>query len=537
MSSLAESLSQEREKRPELRSHKPWLIAVVITLATFMELLDATVVNVAIMHIAGDYGVEINEASWGITSYMVANAVVLPISGWLAWRFGRKRFYMTCVALFTLSSLACGLAPSLEVLIFVRILQGLVGGGLVPTEQSILADTFPPAQHNVAFAIAGVAMVAAPMLGPTIGGLIVDHLAWRWIFFLNVPIGCLSLALTRWLLPEQPQVLEPSPDGHRIDYLGLTLLALGLGCLQISLDRGQQEDWYESSFITTMSCAALSGIAASVYWLLRHPRPVVDLRLLAIRNFAIANILIFVLYMVIFGSTFLIPLLLQHHLGYTATWVGLMLSPGAIIIIINMPLAARLANRLPLSLLIATGFLANAGALLYFTSLTPQTDFQTFVLARCLLAVGVPFSFVSIHSAAFRHIPLEKNRDASSLLAVSRNIGGSVGIALVVTLIDRRSQVHQVNLSQHLTQVDFEYAELHRHLAAHFFSLGSEQTLAGARANQVIGSILTEQASFLSYMDAFLVLAGILIAVAPLVLFLKRMDAVNLSAARIENSH
>ncbi|MBN1475123.1 DHA2 family efflux MFS transporter permease subunit, partial [Candidatus Sumerlaeota bacterium] len=316
----------------------PWIIAVVVTIATFMEVLDVTIVNVALPHIGGSLSAGQEESTWVLTSYLVSNAIVLPISGWLATVFGRKRFYLVCVALFTASSLMCGLAPTLTSLIFFRVLQGLGGGGLQPTQQAILVDTFPKAKLGMAFAVVGIATVCAPVIGPTLGGWINDNFSWRWIFFINVPVGFVSFTLTSLVLraPRAPRWRE-AIAGRRVDWPGLALVAIGIGALQIVLDKGQREDWFESNFIVILSIISAASLITAVWWELRHSHPVVDLRLFRDRNFAVATLMMFIVGFTLISTTVLLPLLLQTLMGYTATWAGLVLSPGGLAVMALMP--------------------------------------------------------------------------------------------------------------------------------------------------------------------------------------------------------
>jgi DHA2 family multidrug resistance protein len=501
---------------------RSWLIALVVTIATFMELLDATVVNVALSHIAGSLGAGQDESTWVLTSYLVANAISLPLSAWFSARLGRKRFYMLCVGLFTLASLACGLAPSLPALLLFRVIQGLVGGGLQPCEQAILADTFPAERRGMAFAVAGIAMVSAPMLGPTLGGFIIDHMSWRWIFFVNVPIGCLSLFLTG-LLIEDPPHTQRIRAGGSMDYIGMGLIALTFGSLQVVLDKGESEDWFDSPFIVWFTVASMAAGVAAVVWELRHRQPVLDLRLFKSRNFAAANLLIFLLYMIIFASTLLIPLMLQTHMGYTATLAGLVLSPGALVNLTFMPLVGRLVSKVPGTLLICSGFFISGVALLHFSTFNLQTNIEAFVITRCLVALGIPFSFVPINTVAYRDISPAKNNDASAILAVSRNIGGSIGIAVAITYLTQQIQHHHATLISHITPFDAIYT-------AHLNTMISAQSATGIPLRQAAANaeallsqkILAEQTAILAYMDDFALLGTISMVTVLLAFFLTR---------------
>ena len=433
----------------------PWLIAITVTLATFMEVLDTSIANVALPHIGGSLSATTDEVTWVLTSYLVANAIVLPLSAWLSDMIGRKRFYMMCVAIFTASSFLCGLAPNLGMLVFFRILQGIGGGGLQPSEQAILADTFPPKKRGMAFAVYGFAVVAAPAIGPTLGGYITDNMSWRWIFYINIPIGILSLILTSRLVPDMTKAEREQRDhkrkGFRVDYIGIGLIALGLGALQIVLDKGQREDWFNSTWICWTSVIAVIGIIAAIVWEWKVAHPIVDLRMFKERNFAIASAILFMIGLVLFSSTVLLPLMLQSLFGYTALDAGLVLSPGALMIMLAMPIVGFMLTRIEPRWLIVFSLVVCSFGLYLMSGFTTQTDFHTFVLYRCIQAGAIGFLFVPVNTAMYAYIPPGKNNNASALVNLARNIGGSVGISLVTTFLDRRTQFHQSRLASHMT--------------------------------------------------------------------------------------
>src|SRR5216684_1644454 len=323
----------------------PWIIALAVTLATFMEVLDTSIANVSLPHIAGSLSAGTDESTWVLTSYLVSNAIVLPLSGWVSSIIGRKRFYMTCVAIFTVSSLLCGFAPSLGLLIFFRVLQGVGGGGLQPSEQAILADTFEPAKRGMAFAVYGVAVVMAPAIGPTLGGWITDNYTWRWIFFVNIPVGILSLLLTSRLIQDPPYLKRRKLSELKMDYVGLGFVALGLGTLQIVLDKGQRDDWFESHFILILSLISAASLLFVIFWEWRQKDPVIDLHLFKERTFASANLMMFVLGFALLGSTLMLPLFMQTLLGYTAEQAGMALSPGGFTLMLIMPIVGFLLSR------------------------------------------------------------------------------------------------------------------------------------------------------------------------------------------------
>src|SRR6267142_2473268 len=398
----------------ERQAINPWIIAVTVTLATFMELLDTSIANVSLPHIAGGLAVSYDESTWVLTSYLVANAVVLPLSAWLSRVFGRKNYYMTCVALFVGSSFLCGIAPSLGLLIFFRVLQGIGGGGLAPVEQAILVDTFPPAKRAGAFALYSRAIVTAPAIGPPLGGWITDHWSWRWVFFINVPIGLISLLLTSRLVQDPPKFIEEiraARQGGRlsIDYWGISLIAVGFGALEIVLDKGQREDWLESRFIVVFLTMALTALAAAAIHEWRHHDPVVEIRLFQERNFAISNILYFVFGFTLFGSTVLVPQMLQSLYGYTATDAGLVLGPGAIVIVVLAPAMVRLLPKVGVKPMIAVGYFIFALSMWYYASLDPGTDYKHVALLRALQGLGIAPLFVPVSQLAYSFLPKEKN--------------------------------------------------------------------------------------------------------------------------------
>ena len=396
---------------------------MTVTLATFMEVLDSSIANVSLPHIAGSLGATYEEATWVLTSYLVSSAIVLPVSGWLSTVIGRKRFYMTCVALFTVCSFFCGIAPSLPMLIIARVLQGAGGGGLQPSEQAILADTFPVEKRGMAFSMYGMAVVVAPAIGPTLGGWITDNFNWHWIFFINLPVGMLSLLLTQRLVEDPPWLREERQAGVKIDYIGLALIVIGVACFQVVLDKGQEEDWFGSRTISTMFSIGVPALVAFFLWEWYHENPIVDVRLLKNRNFGTAVFFSFTLGMVLFGSTVLIPEFLQSSLGYTAERAGMALSPGGFMLMLMMPVAGRLtATRVDPRLLVATGFLGTAMTLHLMTVIYLGIDFRTIVILRMIQVVFLPLIFVPISTLNYIGVPREKNNQVSGLSNFARNI-------------------------------------------------------------------------------------------------------------------
>jgi DHA2 family multidrug resistance protein len=511
-----------QEWRPR---HNPWLIALTVSMATFMEVLDTSIANVALPHIAGNLSASTDEATWILTSYLVSNAIVLPLSAWISRAVGRKRFYMTCVALFTISSALCGMAPTLGALIVLRVLQGAGGGGLQPSEQAILADTFVPSQRGMAFAVYGIAVVSAPALGPTLGGWITDNYSWRWIFYINVPVGVLSLLMTNHFVEDRPYERGRGFAAQgKIDYLGLGLIALGLGCLQVVLDKGQEDDWFGSNFITTLSVLAAIGLIGALIWEWRHKNPIVNLRLFMQRNFATAFALMFMLGVVLLGSTVLIPIFLQTLMGYTAKDSGLALTWGALAIMALMPVVGPLTTRVQAKWLIAIGLVVGAYGLHRMTGWDLQVDFWTVAGDRVIQAAGFAFLFAPINTAAYLGVPMEQNNQVSSLLNVARNIGGSIGISTVTTLTARRAQWHQNVLVGHLTPFDDTYSNALTSLRHTLLPAGSSNVAATGRALGVISRAVVQQATALATLDAFRLLSMLFLAALPLLLLLKRYN-------------
>ena len=500
----------------------PWVIALAVTLATFMEVLDTSIANVALPHIAGGLSAGQDESTWVLTSYLVSNAIVLPLSGWLSSIVGRKHFYMGCVFLFTVSSFLCGLAPNLEALIIFRILQGIGGGGLQPSEQAILADTFPPSKRGMAFAVYGIAVVMAPAIGPTLGGWITDNFTWRWIFFVNIPVGILSLLLTSRLIQDPPYFRRRKLSETRIDYIGLGFVALGLGCLQIVLDKGQRDDWFESHFIAVLFVIAVTSLIFVVIWEWQQKDPIVDLHLFRDRTFAISNLLMFMLGFALLGSTVLLPLFLQTLLGYTAELSGLALMPGGFMIMVLMPLVGFLLSRVDARYLLFFGLGILSLSLFNMTRFNLGIDFQTATLARLFQAAGLAFLFVPINTAAYSYLPREKNNAASGLMNLARNIGGSVGISFVTTMLDRRTQKHTADLMSHLTSANVQFQAMLRGIASSLESRGMAPATAMKQAYGIMQGNVERQATMLSYIDNFFILGCVIMALVPVLLLMRK---------------
>jgi DHA2 family multidrug resistance protein len=501
----------------------PWVIAVTVTLATFMEVLDTSIANVALPHISGNLSAGADESTWVLTSYLVSNAIVLPLSGWFSSLIGRKRFYMSCVALFTVSSFLCGLAPSLGVLVLFRILQGVGGGGLQPSEQAILNDTFPLEKRGMAFAVYGLAVVVAPTIGPWLGGWITDNFSWRWIFYINVPVGIISLLLTSVLVSDPPYMKAiTAKRGFRIDYIGIGLISLGLGSMQIILDKGEREDWLSSNFIVIFAVLMVIGIVAGILWELHEKEPVVDLRMLKNRNFALATMAMFFLGFVLYASTVLIPQFLQELLGYTAQLAGMALSPGGAVIMCMMPVVGFLVSKVDTRILITFGCVVSSIALFRMAGWNLGLDYGHAVRARMLQSFGLAFLFIPINVAAFAYVPREKTNMGTGIINLARNIGASVGIATVTTLLQRRSQAHQSRLMEHVNSFSSAYHNMINGTQARLVSAGSGLSQAADQAHGMLLNTVQRQSAMLAFVDNFKMLGVVFLAVIPILLLLKK---------------
>jgi DHA2 family multidrug resistance protein len=504
-------------------SINPWVIAVTVTLATFMEVLDTSIANVALPHIAGNLSASADESTWVLTSYLVSNAVILPLSGWLSSLLGRKRFYMGCVAIFTLSSFLCGFAASLGMLVFFRILQGVGGGGLQPSEQAILNDTFPLSKRGMAFAVYGIAVVVAPTLGPWLGGWITDNFSWRWIFYINVPVGVLSLVLTYFLVSDPPYMKRVKfSEGFRIDYIGLGLISLGLGSLQIILDKGQREDWFDSGFIRLFAVLMAIGIIGGIIRELKAKDPIVDFRMLKDRNFAISTLAMFFLGFVLYSSTVLIPQMLQELLGYSAEKAGMALSPGGATIMLCMPLVGFLVSKVDTRYLITFGCTISASALLVMAGWNLQLDFKHAVLGRVFQSFGLAFLFIPINVSAFAYVPRDKTNMGTGIINLARNVGASVGIATVTTLLERRTQMHQARLMDHVNDMNPAVRSMLTGNSASLISHGSSASNAVAQSHGMLFNMIERQATMLAFLDNFKLLGVIFFAIIPIFFLMKR---------------
>jgi len=505
----------------------PWLIAVLVAIATFMEVLDTTIANVALPYVAGGLGVSIDEASWIVTTYLVANAVVLTASPFLARLLGRKRFFLISLALFTASSVLCGFAWNLDSLLFFRILQGLGGGGMVPVSQAILASSFPPEKRGQGFALFGVAVVVAPVVGPTLGGWLSDNWSWHWCFLINGPVGALAMALIALILRESPTKTEARRSPRRLtggfDLVGFVLVATFLGALEVMLDRGLDDDWFGSSFIVLVAVVCALAFVLMIPWELSRPHPMIDIRMVATRQFGACFLVMLATGAILLATTQSLPNLVQAEYGYTATWAGLVLSPGGLVTMATMFIAGRLLGRFQPKYLIVAGALISAFSMYDLTRLYGDSTFWFFAESRMLLGIGLPLIFLSITTASYDGVPPEKTDQAAALINAARNIGGSIGVSLVANVVAHREQFHQARLVEHVIPSSTQYQDTLRQVTGYFASQGSSLAHAHQQAIAWIGEQVQGQASLLAFMDAFWILMLISLTAVPLALALRRV--------------
>ncbi len=516
----------------------PWVVALTVTLATFMELLDTSIANVSLPYIAGGLGRSYDEVTWILTTYLVANAVVLPMSAWLSRVFGRKTYYMACVALFTITSFFCGIAPSLNIMLLSRVLQGIGGGGLAPVEQAILVDTFAPAKRASAFALYTVAIVTAPAIGPVLGGWITDNYNWRWVFLINIPIGILSLFLTNRFVhdpesyaEERKTVRSVGADGKpgklRVDGIGIALIGLGSACLEVLLDRGQIDDWFGSSFIIWMFVLGVGALTIAVFWELNHKDPVIDFHMLKTRNFAIANVFYFIFGFGLFASTTMIPQILQSLYGYRAIDAGLVLGPGALVITFLAPVGAQLVQRgvIKPRLLLFGAIMVVGISFIHYSHFNLDTDYRHYALARALQGLGYAFFFVPLSVIAYSQLRPDQNNKASSLTNFFRNWGGSFGIAFATTIAERRQNFHQSrvggNIAASSSALQQNIQQTSAYLQTHGFSAADAIRAAYGRVYEQLHA----QTQLLAFMDVFHIIGIITLIAAPLALLTKNFKA------------
>lgn len=502
----------------------PWAVVAIISLPTFMEVLDTSIANVSLDHIAGGLSVTLDQATWVLTSYLVANAVIIPLSGWLSDVIGRKRYFMISIVLFTLSSLMCGLAGDLTTLIIARVLQGIGGGGLAPVEQSILADTFPPNRRAMAFAAFAIVVVVGPVMGPTLGGLITDAVSWHWIFLINVPVGIVALALT-YLFVDEPQAVRDDraaklAGGIRVDYVGILLVALGLGLLEYTLDRGDRDEWFASSTLVFTAIVSATSLIALVIWELYHDDPVVDFRLMKSRNFSLTLLVMMTTGMILFGTTQLVPQMLQQVLGYTAFQSGMAMTIAGFATLAMVPFAGRLSTIVDVRWLLFGALLVQSYALWNMSHLTATIGFYDAAIARMYQAAALPFLFVPINAVAYIGLPQTKTAQASSLLNVARNLGGSIGISMSQTLLSTYRQVEQSVTVERLNNGNPNYTEWLEQSARALGQAPGSDTLMGVMYQQV-----QAQASMLAFLDVFRTLMIVILVIAPTVFLMRAAKA------------
>ena len=504
----------------------PWLIVAAATLAPFMEILDTTIVNVSLPSISGSLSSSYNDATWVLTSYLVANGIVLPVAGWVGKVIGRKRYFLICIAMFTICSFLCGIATNLPELVAFRLLQGLFGGGLQPNQQAIVLDTFEPSQRGRAFSIVAIAVILAPVIGPTLGGWITDSYSWRWVFLMNVPVGIVAFTAVARMVEDPPWVRRDRARLRDIDYTGIGLIALGLGSLQILLDRGEDLDWFGSPFIRLMGAFALVGIAGGTAWLLLADRPVVDLRALGDRNFGVGVVTVSVIGAILYSSTLLVPALSQQWLGYNALLAGWLLTPGSALMILLIPLVAKFAlPNFQTRHLLAFGFFALGFSAWYASRLTPQVDFWTLATFRTLQTVGLAFLFVPNSTLAYSTLPRRFNADAAALYSMFRNIAASIGIAVTVALVQHQTQMRRAELAGHLSPLSERYDSLLERVTATFAAMGHSAAGARQAAMAFLERTLELQAAVQAYADVFMMIAIMAFAVIPLTLLFRGSTA------------
>lgn len=497
-----------------------WLIAITVMLPTLIEIVDTSVVNVSLDHIRGSLSAGIDESTWTITSYLVSNAIIIPLTGWLSKYFGRKRYLMSSVALFTGSSFLCGSAWNLQSLVFFRILQGIGGGALQPLSQSILLETFPPRQHGMAMAAFGVGIMFGPIVGPMFGGWITDNWSWHWIFFVNVPIGIISILMITFFIIDPPYMKR---QRMRIDYWGLFFLTVGIGCVQIMLDKGQREDWFSSDFITMMAIISATSLVLFFVVEIFSKNPIINLRVFRNVSFSTGNLVMFFAFFNLFGSIVLLPIYLQTLMGYTSYLAGLVLGPGGLAALIAMPMAGRLVNKVNPKGLLAFGIVVAASATFLMSKFTLDASFRTVIWPRIVLGVGMGFLFIPLMTLTLSTIKKEEMGNATAVFNLLRNLGGSFGVAFVTTVLARRAQFHHFRLTEHLSPFETAYRVSAEKGAALLAQQGVAGPLAGQGGLAMLYRGLLRQAQMLAFNDTFFITSLLMIAVLPLVLLMKRV--------------
>jgi DHA2 family multidrug resistance protein len=506
--------------KSELPHVNPWIIAISVMLSTFMEVLDTTVVNVSLPHIAGNLSATVDESTWALTSYLVANAIILPMTGWLANYFGRKRLLMMAVIGFTSASFLCGLAPNLPYLIIFRIIQGACGGGLQPISQAVLLEAFPPKDRGKAMGFWGLGIVVAPMLGPVLGGWLTDNYSWRWVFYINIPVGIASLIMTKLFIFDPPYIRRAS---SRVDYWGIGMLAVGVGALQIILDKGQEEDWFASRWIAALAVISAIAIVAFVFYELFGPEhPVVDLRVFKLRTFATGVFLITVVGFILYGSLVLLPIMLQTLLGYPALQAGIALAPRGLGSFIAMPIVGLIILKFDPRKLLTIGMTVASFTLFQFSWLNLNAGYWDVFWPQFIQGLAMALLFVSLTTTTMDPIPRERMGNATSIFNLMRNIGGSMGIANVTTILARHEQAHTNDLVAHVNPYDLATRIAMENLQGKFMSGGVDPTTAIHRAHMAAFGIVERQAAMLSFVDAFWFLGATFLAIIPLIYLMKK---------------
>jgi DHA2 family multidrug resistance protein len=496
-----------------------WLITVTVMLPTLIEIMDMTAVNVALGHIRGSLSAGIDESTWAITSYLVSNEIIIHLSGWLSRFFGRKKYLITSVTIFTVSSFLCGSAWSLNSLVFFRVLQGIGGGALQPISQAILLETFPPQQRGMAMAIFGIGIMFGPIMGPLLGGLITDNWSWHWVFFINIPIGIVSVLMTLFFIFDPPYMKRMK---MKIDYWGLIFLILGVGCLQIVLDKGQREEWFSSSFIVWLSIISSVSLLLFIIREFFTEEPVLNLKTFKDLSFSMGCIVMFCVFLNLFGSIILQPIYVQTLMGYTATLAGLVLAPGGIASMFTMQIVGRLVNKINPKFFLITGIIVCAYATHLMSKFNLYADFYSIALPRLILGIGMGLTVIPLITIAFSTIKKEDMANATAIYNFLRNIGGSFGVAFVTTMLSRRSQFHQSHLVEHLTPFDIPYQVFAEHCARLLDYRGFDSFLSQYGSLNVLYKELLRQASMLSFNDTFHLTSIILIFILPLAFLMKR---------------
>jgi DHA2 family multidrug resistance protein len=496
-----------------------WIIAITVMFPTLIEVVDTNIVNVSLAHIRGSLSAGIDESTWTITSYLVSNAIIIPMTGWLSRLFGRKRYYIFSVSLFTLSSFFCGCAWSLESLVFFRVLQGLGGGGLIPLSQSILLETFPPQQHGMAMAMFGIGIMFGPIVGPLLGGWITDNWSWNWIFYINVPIGIISILMVLSFIVDPPYMKRVK---MKADYWGLALLAIGIGCLQIVLDKGQREDWFSSSLIIWLTVISVISLIFLVIIEVFTEDPIVNLRTFKNLSFSIGSMVIFIAFFNLLGSFVLLPIYLQRLMGYTATLAGMVLGPGGIATLIALPVAGKLVTKINPKALLAFCLIMCAYATHLMSQFNLLADFNSIIWPRVVLGIGMGFLFIPLTILTLSGIRKEEMGNATAIFNLLRNLGGSFGVAFVTTILARREQFHQVRLVEHLTQFDRNFQLALPQISQMLQGRGFIPSLSNQGSLSLIYNQLVREASMISFNDTFHLLSVLTILILPLVILMKR---------------